>query len=47
MLALAFVLLTAVIVFAVVGAILFWIPVLALVLAAAAAFRFFRRWPRL
>jgi hypothetical protein len=43
MLALAFVLLTAVIVFAVVGAILVWIPVLALLLAGAAVFRFLRR----
>ena len=43
MLALAMVILAAVIFFAVVGALLFWIPVLALLLIAATVFRFFLR----
>jgi hypothetical protein len=43
MLALAFALLAVVIVFAIVGAVLFWIPIIALVVIAAAIFRFLRR----
>jgi hypothetical protein len=43
MLALAFTLLAAVIVFAIIGAVLFWIPILALAVVAAAIFRFLRR----
>jgi hypothetical protein len=43
MLALAFALLAAVIVFAIIGAVLFWIPIILLAVAAAAIFRFLRR----
>jgi hypothetical protein len=43
MFALALAILAAVILFAVVGAILVWIPVVALLVAAAAIFRFLRR----
>jgi hypothetical protein len=43
MLALATAILAAAIVFAVIGAVLFWIPIIALVIVAAAIFRFLRR----
>ena len=43
MLALAFAIVAAVIVFAIIGAVLFWIPMVALVVVAAAIFRFLRR----
>jgi hypothetical protein len=43
MLALAFAILAAVIVFTIIGAVLFWIPIVALVVVAAAIFRFLRR----
>jgi hypothetical protein len=43
MLALALAILAAVIVFAIIGAVLFWIPIVALVVVAAAIFRFLRR----
>jgi hypothetical protein len=43
MLTLAFALLAGVVLFAVVGAILFWIPIIALAVVAAGIFRFLRR----
>jgi hypothetical protein len=43
MLALAFAILAVVIVFAIIGAVLFWIPIVALAVVAAAIFRFLRR----
>lgn len=43
MLALAFAILAAAIVFAIIGAVLFWIPIVALMVVAAAIFRFLRR----
>jgi hypothetical protein len=43
MLALAFAILAVVIVFAIIGAVLLWIPVVALVVIVAAIFRFLRR----
>jgi hypothetical protein len=43
MLALATAILAAAIVFAIIGAVLFWIPIVALVIVAAAIFRFLRR----
>ncbi len=43
MLALAIAILGVAIVFAIIGAVLFWIPIVALVVIAAAIFRFLRR----